>query len=80
MSRMFRSAAAALVISLLACSSSLSALPLVAWASPADTHEGNLLTAVAEWIGSIFTDRTDSPVPDSTQPKEGSVMDPDGNH
>ncbi len=74
MSRMFRSAATALLISLLACSS-LPALPFAAWMPP---DRGNVLTAIVEWIGSLFTGRTDSTAPDSAQPKEGSIMDPDG--
>ena len=54
MSRMFRSAAATLLLFLLACRS-LPALPLVAWTLPAETQGGKILTAVAEWIESIFS-------------------------
>jgi hypothetical protein len=79
MSRMLRSAATALLISLLACSS-LPALPFAAWMPPSDADRGNVWTAIVEWVGSILTGRTDSTAPDSAQPKEGSIMDPDGNH
>ena len=78
MSRMVRSAATVLLFSLLACSS-LQALPFATWIPPSDTDRGNVLTAIVEWIGSIFTGPTDSTVPASARPKEGSIMDPDGN-
>jgi hypothetical protein len=78
MSRMLRSATAVLVISVLACGS-LQALPLAAWGAPFDNDRGNVLTAIVEWIGSIFAERPDSAAPASDRPKEGSIMDPDGN-
>lgn len=79
MSRIVRSAATVLLFSLLACSS-LQAFPLATWMSSSDTDPGNVLTAIVEWIGSIFTEPTDSAAPPWFQPKEGSTMDPDGHH
>lgn len=78
MSRMVRSAATVLLFFLLACSS-LQALPFAARTPPSDTGRGNVWAVIVEWIGSIFTEPTDSTVPASAQPKEGSIMDPDGN-
>lgn len=78
MPRMVRSAATVLLFSVLACSS-LQALPFSARISPSDTDRGNVLTAIAEWIGSIFAELTDSTATAPAQPKEGSIMDPDGN-
>ncbi len=80
MSRTFRSASTVLVVSVLACGS-LQALPLTSRASRADPERGDVLLALVDWIDSLLGKKgTDPSLPALSQPKEGSIMDPDGQH
>ncbi len=77
MSRTVRFASTLLILAVLTCGS-LGAWPLGVPMAPAETSGGDFLTAVVEWIGSIFAPERpagDNPVP---QAKEGVCIDPAG--
>lgn len=76
MLRMFRSASIALVVFTLACGS-LQALPLTPRAAP---ESGDVLLTLIDWIDSLLGGKGPEPSVPVSQPKEGSIMDPDGHH
>jgi len=80
MSRSVRFAAALLILAALTCGS-LVALPFGPRITSAETSRGDFLTAVVEWIASLFVaDRHTGNVSQPTQPttKDGSNLDPHG--
>lgn len=80
MSRRTRFASALLVVVVVTCGS-LSALPLGPRPVPAESTRIGFLTALVEWIASVFS--PDPPIGDATasvSPKEGSSVDPHGGH
>jgi|GEM_PF-3564066 len=82
MSRSVRFAAALLILAALTCGS-LGALPFGPRITPAETARGDFLTAVVEWIASLFVgDRHTGDVAQPSQPtaKDGSTLDPHGGH
>ena len=80
MFRIFRFAAAVLVVSTLTFGS-LEALALTSPRGPVQRDRGSLLEAVVEWIAAIVLPGRPTPNdPVSSQTKEGSQLDPDGHH
>lgn len=64
-------------------SSTLHALPVMPQARPQERAESmDLVAAAWDWLSSLFDTRPDTPADSraepSGQPKEGSIMDPDG--
>ena len=78
MSRSVRFAAALLILAALTCGS-LGALPFGSRITPAETARGDFLTAVVEWIASLF-DRglSAGKIPTAPQTKDGAHIDPSG--
>jgi hypothetical protein len=80
MSRKLRFAAALLILASLTCGS-LGALPLGPRITPAESARGDFLTAVVEWIASLFAlEPAVGKVPTLPQTKDGVHIDPSGNH
>lgn len=78
MSRTVRFAAALLILASLTCGS-LGALPFGSRLIAAETGRGSFLTAVVEWIASLFVrDRSSGDVPAVPQTKDGTYIDPHG--
>jgi len=74
MSRPVRSAAALLILAALTCGS-LGALPFGPRITPAENARGDFLTAVVEWIVSLFAH---GPASGTPQIKDGVHIDPSG--
>jgi len=78
MSRKIRFAAALLILASLTCGS-LVALPFGPRVIPAETARGDFLTAVVEWISSLFAKQPSvGRVPAPPQAKDGAHIDPSG--
>jgi len=60
---------------------SLQALPSAPRLVPAHDGRGDFLTMIVEWIASRIAPAHPKDIPPpASQPKEGSIMDPDGHH
>lgn len=78
MSRRVRFASVLLILGALTCGS-LGALPLGLRPVPAESTRIGFVTAVVEWIASLFTpDRETGRAPAAAQPKGGTNVDPNG--
>jgi hypothetical protein len=78
MSRQVRFAAVLLTLAAFTCGS-LGALPFGLRITPAEDVRGDFLTAVAEWISSLFVpERPAESAPKQPQSKDTGTMDPNG--